>query len=157
VLAPIRLATDNGEVQGMCVSYGVVLATAAYWVDANFVRIPIYQSDERNMKLEEHYPEAVRAEDLTDDAQAKQLLRALTAPSAISKFVVAPPGVAPERLKALQDAFWAAMQDADLQADAEQARLEFEPKPAARVIEIVNELLNTPPDMVERLREIRKA
>ena len=69
---------------------------------------------------------------------------------------MAPPGVAPERLKALQDAFWAAMQDADLQADAEQARLEFEPKPAARVIEIVNELLNTPSDVVQRMRDIRK-
>jgi tripartite-type tricarboxylate transporter receptor subunit TctC len=155
--APIRLATDSGEVQGMCGGYEPILATAADWVDANFVRIPIYQSDERDMRLEERYPEAVRAEDLTDDAQAKQLLRTLTAPNAISKFFVAPPGVPPERLKALQDAFWAAVQDENLHADAEQAGLEFNPKPAARVMEIVNELLNTPLDVVERLKEIREA
>ena len=35
--------------------------------------------------------------------------------------------------------------------------LEFEPKPAARVIEIIDELLTASPDVVERMSDIRQA
>jgi tripartite-type tricarboxylate transporter receptor subunit TctC len=41
--AAIRLATESGEVQGMCVSYESLLVTN--WVETDFVRIPIYQSE----------------------------------------------------------------------------------------------------------------
>lgn len=154
--APIRLATDAGEVQGMCWSYESLLSTGRHWVETDFIRLPLYQSAERNSKLEEQYPYAVRAEDLTDDPQAKRLLRAQTAANAISKPFVAPPGVPPERLKALQDGFWAAMQDPALLAQAEKARLDFDPKPAAKTEGIVKELLSLPPDLVEKLKEVQK-
>jgi tripartite-type tricarboxylate transporter receptor subunit TctC len=152
--AAIRLAMERGEVDGYCRTYALFLLEP--WGDTNFVRIPIYSSDERNLKLEEQYPEATLAEDLTNDPQDKQLLRLLSAGGSASRFFVAPPGVPPERLQALQDAFWAAMQDEDLQREAEQAWFEFfEPKPAATVIEIVNDFLDMPVDIVERLRDIR--
>jgi tripartite-type tricarboxylate transporter receptor subunit TctC len=154
--AGVRLAMERGEVHGYCTSYAAFLLADGPWVDANFVTIPIYTSDERNLKLEELYPEATRAEDLTGDPQARQLLRALTTGGSIGRFFGAPPGVPPERLRALQDAFWAAMQDEDLQREAEQARFEvFEPKPAAGVIEVVNDFLDMPVDILERLRDIR--
>lgn len=154
--AGVRLAVEGGEVHGFCTSYATFLLEAGPLVDTNFVRVPIYTSEERNLKLEELYPEATRAEDLTGDPQARQLLRALTAAGSIGRFFGAPPGVPPERLRALQDAVWAAMQDEDLQREAEQARFElFDPKPAARVIEVVNDFLDMPVDMVERLRDIR--
>lgn len=154
--AEIRLAVEGREVDGLCWSYQSTIATAKHWVDTNFIRGPVYQAPEKSAKLEAQFPGAVRVEDLASDEQTKRLIRAASAPEAISRPFVAPPGLPPDRLKALQDAFWATMNDPALLADAEQIRLDLDPNPAAKTEAIVNEILGLPPDLAKRLGEILK-
>lgn len=153
---PIRLAVESREVEGMCWAYESVLATAQNWLETNFINVFIYQSRARDQRIEQRFPNARRAEDLTDDAGAKSLLRATTAPGAMAKPFAAPPGVPPDRLKALQDAFAATVKDPAFLAEAEQARLDIDPNPGPETQRIVNEILDLAPDLARRLGEIRK-
>jgi tripartite-type tricarboxylate transporter receptor subunit TctC len=60
---------------------------------------------------------------------------------------VAPPGVPPERLAALREAFMATMKDPEFLADAEQAQLEIDPVDGAEVQKLVTDTYRTPPDL----------
>jgi tripartite-type tricarboxylate transporter receptor subunit TctC len=152
----IRLAVESKEVDGLCWSYESVASTAKNWLDTNFIRVIVYQSNERAPKVETPFPTAKRAEDLTTDPQSKAVIRASMAPGAISKPFVVPPGVPPERFQALRDAFWATMQDPEFQADSEQARQDLDPSPGDVTERVVNEILGLSPELARRLAEIRK-
>ncbi len=152
----VRLAVDGGEVDGLCWGYSSVMSTAAPWIESNFVGIPIYQSPDPDQKLLSRFPGALRAEDLTTDQQAKTVLRAGTAAGAMQKPLVAPPNVPADRLLALQDAYRAMVADPAFLADAEQAKLDLDPSDGPKTQGIVDQILNLPPAIAQRLAEIRK-
>lgn len=153
--APIRLAVESREVDGLCWTWDSVRATAQHWLDTGYIKALVYQSPEPDPRVLEYFPSALRIEDLVDDPQAKALIRAGTAPAAISKPFVAPPGVPPDRLRALQDAFRATMEDPEFLAEMEQARLEVRAKTAEEALAIVNEILSLPLELAGRLAQIR--
>ncbi len=151
----IRLAVESRELDGMCWTWDSVRASAQHWLDTKFVKVLAYQAPERDPRVEEYFPDAVRVEDLVDDPQGKALIRAGMAPGALSKPFVTPPGMPAERLKALQDAFEATMKDPAFLAEMEQARLEVRPNNAEAALRIVNEILSLPPELGTRLAQIR--
>jgi hypothetical protein len=102
------------------------------------------------------FPTAVRANEIAPDDQSKRLISAGMAGGAIAKPFVAPPGVPAARLKALQDAFAATMQDAEFRADMDGARLEVNANAAAEAEVIVNQILGLTPELATRLADIRK-
>lgn len=152
----IRLAVESGELQGLCWSYDSVVATARNWLDTGFIKIPIYFASERDARVEERHPGAVRADDLATDPQAKALIRAATGPNGIAKSFVTPPGVPRARFQALRNAFWATMNDPAFLADAEQAKFEVNANPGEKTEQAVNELLSMPPEVVAKLKETLK-
>jgi tripartite-type tricarboxylate transporter receptor subunit TctC len=154
--APIRLAVESREVDGLCWAFESVLSTAQAWMDTGFATLIIYQAAAPDARVEQRFPNAPLAETLTTNDQAKRLLRTATAPGAISKPWMVPPGVPPERLEALRQAFEATMKDPAFRADAEQAKVEIDFNNGAQTEKIVNEILDLPPDLTARLAEMRK-
>jgi len=67
---------------------------------------------------------------------------------------MAPPGIPPEPLKLLRDAFNAAMKDPELIAEATKMKLGLSPKTGEEVAAIVKKLYAATPDLVERARQI---
>lgn len=152
----IRLATESGEVQGMCWSWDSVVSTARNWLETGFIKVLVYQAPERDPRIEDRFPGARRAEDLAPNEENKRIIRAGMATGALAKTFVAPPDTPPDRLKALQDAFSATMNDPEFLADTAQARLEPDPNSAAVSRQIIEEILSLPPDLSRRLADIRK-
>jgi hypothetical protein len=152
----VRLAVDSHEADGLCWGYASVIGTAGPWLDTNFVNIPIYQAPEPDEKLLSRFPTAQRAEDLTTDPEAKALFRAGTAAAGIQKPLVTPPGLPADRLKALQDAYWATVTDPTFLADAAQAKLDMDPNDAASTQKVVETILSLPPATAKKLGDIRK-
>ena len=74
----------------------------------------------------------------------------------ISKPFAGPPGIPPDRLQALRDAFKDTMSDPAFMADAEQAKLTVVSTFGEDTARIVREILDVPPDLAARLAEIRK-
>jgi tripartite-type tricarboxylate transporter receptor subunit TctC len=68
--------------------------------------------------------------------------------------VVAPPGLAPDRLALLRAAFRQAIEDPELRADAERQRLAIDPIFGAEAQAVIERLYGSPADVVERMRKI---
>jgi tripartite-type tricarboxylate transporter receptor subunit TctC len=154
--APIRLAVEGNEVEGLCWAFESVIATAQSWLDTGFATAIVYQAAMPDPRVEQRFPGIQRAEDLASDEPAKRLIRAATAPGAISKPWMLPPATPKDRVEALQKAFAETMNDPAFKADAEQAKVDVNPNTAAETERIVNEILDLPPDLAARLAEIRK-
>ncbi len=154
--APIRLAVESHEVDGLCWAFESVIATAQSWLDTGFATAIIYQAATPDSRVEQRFPGIQRAEDIAPDEQAKRLIRAATAPGAIAKPWMLPPGTPQDRVQALQKAFADTMNDPAFKADAEQAKVDVNPNTAAETERIVQEILDLPPDLANRLAEIRK-
>lgn len=153
---PMRLAVESKEAEGMCWAYESVLATAQHWLDSGLVTVLVYQAPARDTRLEGRFPGARLAEDLAPDDAAKRLIRAATAPSQFAKPLIGPPGLPPQRLAALQEAFASAVKDPALLEDAEKARVEVDATSGPEAMRVVAEILALAPDLTRRLTEIRK-
>src|SRR5687767_199843 len=62
----IRLAVESREVDGLCWTWDSVRATAQNWLDTNYIKVLVYQATERDPRVEERFPQAIRIEDLVD-------------------------------------------------------------------------------------------
>ena len=68
--------------------------------------------------------------------------------------IVTTPGLAPERTKILRDAFMKSMNDPALLADAAKSRLEITPVGGEELTKIAKEVIEQPPEVIERIRKI---
>jgi tripartite-type tricarboxylate transporter receptor subunit TctC len=64
-----------------------------------------------------------------------------------------PPGVAAERVQYMRRAFDATMKDPAYLADAERAKIDVDPITGERVNELIDKAMQTPPEVVKRVRE----
>lgn len=69
-------------------------------------------------------------------------------------FAAAPPGIPAERLKALRDAFDAAMKDPYYRKDAATTGFDLAPVRGEDLQRLVRRVLATPQDLVARAKEI---
>jgi len=94
------------------------------------------------------------AETLAKNEEAKQLLRAMHAPSQITNPYVAHPEVPKERVEALRRAFWATFNDPEFIADAKKSKIEFTPSNGDKTTQVVQSILNTPAAVLARMKKV---
>lgn len=82
----------------------------------------------------------------------KQTIALVEGQGNLSRFTAGPPGIPEDRLKALRDAYEAAVKDPELVARAEALKLPIDPMVGDAVREAVIEALNQPPATVEFLK-----
>ena len=133
----ISRAVDSGEVNGGCWTWESMSVTQGQNLKDG-VMIPLVQQGDEKIK---DLPNVPMAEDIATTPVNKALVKAITAPSVISKSFTAPPGIPAERLKALREAFVKAWKDPTLIEEATKAKIDIAPKDGAAVEKIVNELL----------------
>jgi tripartite-type tricarboxylate transporter receptor subunit TctC len=68
--------------------------------------------------------------------------------------LIAPPGLAPDRLALLRAAFRAAIEDPELRGEAEKLRLAIDPAFGEEAQTVIERLYASPADVVERMRKI---
>jgi tripartite-type tricarboxylate transporter receptor subunit TctC len=148
--ADITLALQRNEVGGVCRPWESIRATNPDWLTSSppYVVPLVQQGAERDPEL----PNVPLAEELVQTQEQRQLIRAAGSTLSIAKPFVAPPGVPAERVAALRQAFEATMHDPELLREADTAKIDLSFKTAERVQAIVNEVLDTPPGVVQRLK-----
>ena len=151
--ADINLGMERGEVDGRCGwSYSSMLSQSKALVDGKKINIVMQLALEKHEDL----PNVPLIMDLPASPQDKAAIRLITARQAIARPFAAPPGVPPERIKVLRDAFDATMKDPDFVKEATRLALEVRPVNGADVDKLIREIYASPADVVKRASEIER-
>jgi tripartite-type tricarboxylate transporter receptor subunit TctC len=153
-VANIVNATEAKEVDGYCASWLAMLTTGRHMqlFDGGVTRFILIMGD----KTPEHplLKGVPAAEVIAKTDDAKQLLRALHAPSQITNPYVVHPEAPKDRVEVLRKAFVAVFADAEFIADAKKSKIDFTPSNGEQVTQVVQAILSTPPAVLAKMRKI---
>ncbi len=147
------LAMERGEVDGALTSWNTMKTTRKAQLDEKKAFIAIQYLLKRSPDL----PDVPAVIELATSDADRQLLTFAAASGDIGRAFIAPPGLAPQRVKILRDAFDATMKDPELLNEVNKAQLDFEPAPASELERLVKVTLATPPELIERMEKILAA
>jgi hypothetical protein len=103
-------------------------------------------------------PDVPLYEDLMKEAKTPELGRrvatVMLGSGELGRPIVAHPGTTPELTKLLRDAFMKSMADPQLLADATKQNLEITAVGGEELAKIARDVINQPPDVLERIRKI---
>jgi len=94
--------------------------------------------------------------DLARTPEDRQAIEFLYAGTDIGRPFLAPPGLAPDVLTMLRDAFSATMMDPEFLADARKQKLDVIPEDGEHVAAIVRKIYATPKPIVDKIGELIK-
>jgi hypothetical protein len=94
------------------------------------------------------FPDVPLALDRAKTTEQKQILRFLFESQSFGRPYLAPPGLPPERLVMLRNAFDETMRDPDFRADAAKLRLKVSPITGAEMDRMIAEMKLVPKDIV---------
>jgi tripartite-type tricarboxylate transporter receptor subunit TctC len=147
--ADVFLAMERGEVQGVCESLDGVNEKRPNWISSGQVNVLFQGGAEPNP--------AVKAPFILDLAKTKEQKAAIKfvyASEGIGRPFIAPPGMAPDRLKMLQDAFAATMKDPGFIAEAKKEKLELHPYDGNYLTALIKSIYATPKPLVEQVKKL---
>jgi len=143
----MRLAVENGEVQGICgVAWETHMASVPNWILDKKVNFLL----QLGLSESPHLPGVPMAIDLIKDPKDRQVFELLGIPQEFGRPIVAPPGVPADRLAALQTAFEETMKDPAYLADAERAKQPIDPLSAKEIEALIARAYAAPADIVTR-------
>jgi tripartite-type tricarboxylate transporter receptor subunit TctC len=153
--AAIDLAMQRGEVDGRGANtWAVYRSTGAEFVRQGSFNFLI----QVGLRKESDLPEVPLLIDLVKgDPMKEQAARFVSLGLSISRPLTAPPGVAPERVALLRRAFDATMRDPQFLSEANKLSLEVDPMSGEEVQSGINQILATPPDVIDALRAVMAA
>jgi tripartite-type tricarboxylate transporter receptor subunit TctC len=148
--AAINLAMQRGEVEGRgsgtWATYKSTSTADLREGNLNFL-VQI------GLRKEPELPDVPLLSDLVKgDATKEQVASFVSLGLSISRPLAAPPGVSPERVELLRRAFDATMKDAKFLEEANTLSLEIDPMTGEEVQTGVNQILATPPAVIDVIR-----
>lgn len=147
----INLAMERGELQGRCgASYSGLKIVRPQWLANKEVDILI----QLGLTKEKDLPDVPLIGDLVSDAQDRQALELMLAPSEMGRPFLGPPKIPVDRVAALRTAFDASMKDSALLQEAEQQHLEIAPLTGTQMETLISRLYKAPLPVVERARSL---
>lgn len=115
----ILLDIERGALDGRAQGIGSLMSTRRDWIRNGYIKMLATSKKNRDARIG-----AVPTIEEMAPAGSKALLRALYASQNLARSVVLPPGVPPERVKILRDAFAATVKDEQFVKEADKLGLE---------------------------------
>jgi len=148
--ADVFLAMERGEVQGICESLDSIKNRRPKWIPDGTIALLFQGGTKPNAELK-GVPFVV---DLASKPEDKQAIEFLYAGQGIGRPFVAPPGLPPDRLKMLQDAFAATLKDPDFIAETERYHLTLDPENGEQLEALVKKTYATPKPIIDRIAKL---
>ena len=151
--ADVVLAISRREVDGRCGwSWSSMMAWNKDLYQSKAVKVAIQLASQKLAEL----PDTPSILEVARDADQRAALKLILSRQMMARPYVAPPGIPPERLKALRAAFDATMTDPDFLADAQRQDLEVRPVSGAEADALISEIYASPPGVVKLAIEAMK-
>jgi hypothetical protein len=150
--AQIRTAIEQGEVHAYCLSVDAARVQHQAWDEAG---TPKYNTIMQfGLQRNPQIPNVTNPYELLTSDEDKAVLRIEFTPDQFFYPFAAPPGVPADRVAALRKAFLDAFKDPELEEEAQRVKLEKDPQPGERIVQLVNDILATPDPVVQRYKQI---
>ena len=145
-------AVEKGELDGLFMSgwSGPGRAYVRDQISKGQMRLLVQMAPARDPQ----HPDTPTLMDLVSSPQDRQIVALVMDRVALGRPVVAPPGLAADRLALLRAAFRQAIDDPELRAEAEKLRLAIDPTFGDEAQSVIERLYASPADVVERMRKI---
>ena len=146
------LAVDRKEIDGRFVGLSATASSHPSWLGpASSVRMLLQFARETRHP---GYPAVPTARELARDDKTRALIALAELPYRLSRPFAAPPGVPPERARALQAAFIAVHNDPAYREDAARLKVDISPIDGEEVVRAIGEIAGAPADMLDVIRSI---
>ena len=147
----VLLAMERGEVQGICQSLSSLRGSRPDWFQSG--KLKVLFNTERNPVPELNAPSVF---EFVKNEEQRRVLALYTSSVELGRPIVAPPGVPKDRVEALRMALADTLKDPDLLDEAKKQGMEMTYVSGPELEKLVTDLMNTPPDIVEKMRELTK-
>ena len=144
------MAMERGEVDGALTSWNTLNRTKKDWLDNRQINLLVQYGYERHPDIA-NVPTVI---EFGKTPEARQIFAFFISGAAVGRSIVAPPGLPPDRLKILREAFDAMLQDPDLLAEIGKTGLEFAPGSGEQLQKLVQAAVGASKDVVERTKII---
>jgi tripartite-type tricarboxylate transporter receptor subunit TctC len=152
--AEMSKAMETGEVDGRCGwSWSGVKASKPTWLSEKQINILVQMGLQKAPDL----PNVPLIMDFARNDEERKILKLIYSRQEFAWPFMAPPDLPPERKQLLRTAFEATLKDPDFLADAHKMALDVNPVPGPAVEELIDELYQSPPELVAKVRHLMTA
>jgi len=147
----VWLAIERKEVHGVFLTLAAVKGARPNGLESGAIRILF--------NMEPAPAPGTNAPSIFDFAKTneqRQLLKLMSISNELGRPILAPPNVPADRVAALRQAFEKTMQDPDLIAEATRGGLSIAVTSGDALTKLVNDLMATPKDLVDKMEELIK-
>jgi len=154
----VDLAMERGEVVCRATRITVHFSREPFltWDKKGFDRHLLQAGKKRDSRL----PDTPTIFELMDKYKTpeigRRLAHVLLAGDELGRPMVAPPGVPPERVKILREAYNKALKDPDLMAEVARSRLDMEPITGQEIEALYKDLMDQPAAVVELVKKLEE-
>lgn len=148
----VFIAMERGEVHGICESLDSVISKHPTWIADKTLHV-LFQAGSAPDPI---IPGVPMIFDLAKTEDQKKALRFLYAGQAIGRPFVAPPGLSPEALKMLRDAFNVTMKDAEFLAEAKKLGLDIDAETGESLAKSIRDIYETPKELIAKISGMMK-
>jgi tripartite-type tricarboxylate transporter receptor subunit TctC len=147
------LAIQRKEVDGRCGwSWSTLSSRNRDLLLSKQIRVVLQLTDRKLQELAE-VPSVL---DVAGTPDQQAILKLIIARQTMARPYVTPPGIPPERLTALRNAFESTMNDPEFLADAKRQNLDVRPLTGAEADALIKQVYATSPDIVKLAAEFMK-
>jgi tripartite-type tricarboxylate transporter receptor subunit TctC len=150
------LALERNEVQCRALTLAAWFSGEIYrrWREKNFARVLVQAGSKRDERL----PQVPTISELMDEYKApdssRRLARVILASGELGRPYVGPPGLPGDTVRILRESFARMIKDPELLADAKKRNMDIEFTPADELESISKEVVQQPPDVIQRVTKL---
>ena len=148
--AEMELAIEKGEVDGRQAVWQTLKTTQPRWIVEHKVSF-LAQSVLTRSPLMPQTPTFI---ELATNDEGRKIFEFMALQNVTGRTIFAPPGVPPDRVAALRRAFDGAVKDPVMLSELERAGMVIEPSTGEDVQAAVQRMIDTPPEIVARMRKL---
>jgi tripartite-type tricarboxylate transporter receptor subunit TctC len=152
--AEIDLAVERGEVHCWSPLVATYFGREPYvsWQKKGYVRVVVQFGTKRDSRLGD-VPTIYELMDQykTPDA-GKRLTRVILVAATLGRPIAATPGIPPDRLKLLREAYQKTLQDPELIAETKRQRWDIDPLTGEEMEKLAKEVMVQPKEVIERMK-----
>jgi tripartite-type tricarboxylate transporter receptor subunit TctC len=152
----IDIAVEKGEVmcRGMTASPYFGREPFLSWQKKNFVRVLLYTGAKRDERIADVPTIAEIFEKEKVPENSRRVAQVILAAESFGRPIVGTPGIPPDRVAMLRQAFDQSMKDPELLAETQKQRMDVDPTSGLALEKLAQQILEQPPEVLARVKKI---